>query len=146
MRYRYIQPDGSDESTVRKTGGEILTQSVLKYIESHFKEKFSLQTMAGELFVNGSYLLRVFKKHTGYTPLAYHNHIRCKQAGELLIHSDKSVSEIGEAVGFVSSAHFTHVFKKEQGLTPTEYRSSHRSSADRSPAFGSVLFPETGEP
>lgn len=106
----------------KKTGGEMLAQAASEYIETHYKEKFSLQKMAGDLYVNGSYLLRVFKKHTGTTPLAYHNHVRCAQARELLEASEKSVSEIGETVGFVSSAHFSHVFKKEEGCTPSEYR------------------------
>ena len=130
MSYRAIQSAGSPGTSVKKTGGEILTRSVAEYIETHYKEKFSLQTMAGELFVNGSYLLRVFKKHTGYTPLAYHNHIRCEQARELLIHSGDSVSVIGESVGFVSSAHFSHVFKKEAGCTPSEYRNRHRDDPE----------------
>lgn len=108
----------------------MLAQSVSEYIESHYKNKFSLQEMAGELFVNGNYLLRVFKKHTGYTPLAYHNHVRCERAKEMLLRSEKSVSDVGDAVGFVSSAHFSHVFKKEEGCTPSEYRSSRRN--DRS--------------
>ena len=77
------------------------------------------------LYVNGSYLLRTFKKHKGYTPLAYHNHIRCEKAKELLVHTGEEVSEIGEMVGFVSSAHFSHVFKKTEGCTPTEYRNNH---------------------
>ncbi len=113
-------------SAGKKTGGEMLTQSALAYIESHYKERFSLQAMAGELFVNGSYLLRVFKKYTGFTPLAYHNHVRCERAKELLSNTGECVSDIGEAVGFVSSAHFSHVFKKTEGCTPTEYRITNR--------------------
>ena len=58
-----IQPDVSRATEKRRTAGDTLTQSALAYIELHYKERFSLQTMAGELFVNGSYLLRVFKKH-----------------------------------------------------------------------------------
>lgn len=126
MNQDNLQPDRSPGGTQKKTSGEILTQSALDYIESHYKERFSLQTIAGELYVNGSYLLRVFKKHTGRTLLAYHNHVRCERAKELLRNTDKSVSEAGEETGFVSSAHFTHVFKKTQGCTPTEYRYRHR--------------------
>jgi len=127
---RYVQRSGPPPE--KKTGGEILTQCAREYIESHYRDKFSLQAMAGELFVNGSYLLRVFKRHTGYTPLAYHNHIRCARAMELLARSGKSVSEIGEAVGFVSSAHFSHVFKKEEGCTPSEYRAAHQERGPES--------------
>ena len=123
MNHRSIRSAVPAETAGRKkTGGEILTEAASDYIEMHSREKFSLQKMAGELFVNGSYLLRAFKKHTGYTPLAYHNHVRCEEAKELLLHSDDSISEIGETVGFVSSAHFSHVFKRTEGCTPTEYR------------------------
>ena len=111
-------------SPKKKSGGELLSQAASDYIVAHAREKFSLQKMADDLFVNGCYLLRTFKKHTGYTPLAYHNHVRCEMARDLLAHTDKTVSEIGEAVGFVSSAHFSHVFKKMEGCTPTEYRES----------------------
>ena len=81
----------------KKTGGEILAQTATGYIEAHYKEKFSLQKMAGALYVNGSYLLRAFRKSTGFTPLAYHNHIRCRRAMELLADPGMSVSQIGEA-------------------------------------------------
>ena len=117
----------SDSAASHTKGGELLARTVSDYIESHFREKFSLQTMAKTLYVNGSYLLRVFKKHTGYTPLAYHNHVRCEGAKDLLAHTDKGISEIGEIVGFVSSAHFSHVFKKSEGCTPTEYRMNNRT-------------------
>ena len=122
-----VSPDRPADAPKRKTGGEALARSAAEYIETHYKEKFSLQAMAGELFVNGSYLLRVFKKHIGATPLAYHNRVRCERAKELLAHSGQSISEIGEAVGFVSSAHFSHVFRKEAGCTPSEYRNREQS-------------------
>ena len=127
MKYGQTESDTLPETGKKKTGGEILTQAVSDYIEAHSREKFSLQKMADDLYVNGCYLLRAFKKHTGYTPLAYHNHVRCEGAKDLLAHTDKGISEIGEIVGFVSSSHFSHVFKKSEGCTPTEYRMNNRT-------------------
>ena len=126
MEHELIQSVALSETWKKKTVGEALAQAASEYIEAHFKEKFSLQKMADSLYVNGSYLLRTFKKYKGYTPLAYHNRIRCERAKELLAHTGEEVSEIGEMVGFVSSAHFSHVFKKTEGCTPTEYRIGHR--------------------
>ena len=117
-------------SAGKKTGGEMLTQSALAYIESHYKERFSLQAMAGELFVNGSYLTRVFRQYTGMTPLAYHHRLRCKKAKELLAGSTLTISQVGEAVGYVSSSHFAHIFRKLEGCTPGEFRKNHKSAAD----------------
>ena len=110
----------------RGSAGKALAESAQAYIEAHSAEKFSLQAVADALFVNGSYLLRVFKAHTGHTLLWYHNHVRCERAKVLLLDGGKSISQAGEEAGFVSSAHFSHVFKKMTGLTPTEYRITHR--------------------
>ena len=109
----------------RRGAGEKLTQAAKAYVEAHSAEKFSLQAVAGALYVNGSYLLRTFKAHTGRTLLWYHNYVRCEKAKALLARPDKSVSQAGEEAGFVSSSHFSHIFKKITGLTPSEYRASH---------------------
>ena len=102
--------------------GNRLVSAAENYLALHSAEKFSLQEIANALYINGSYLLRVYKAHTGHTLLWYHSHLRCEKAKELLTESDLSISEIGEAVGFVSSAHFSHVFKKMTGVTPSAYR------------------------
>ena len=107
-----------------RDSGDMLVQAAKEYIEAHSTEKFSLKTLSEALFINGSYLLRLFKSRTGQTLLNYHNRIRCENAQALLRNTDMSISEVGEAVGFVSSAHFSHVFKKVSGITPTEYRCS----------------------
>ena len=118
-------------ATERRDSGQTLAGAAKDYVEAHSDEKFSLQAVADALFVNGSYLLRVFKANTGHTLLWYHNHIRCERAKELLCLRDRSISQVGEQVGFVSSAHFSHVFRKMTGLTPTEYRQSSVPAARR---------------
>ncbi len=110
----------------RGDSGRALAEAAEAYIEAHSAEKFSLQAMSDALFVNGSYLLRVFKARTGHTLLWYHNHVRCEKAKAMLADSERSISQVGEEVGFVSSAHFSHVFRKMAGCTPTEYRVAHR--------------------
>lgn len=106
--------------------GEVLCAAAQAYMEAHSAEKFSLDEMAKALFVNGSYLLRAFKRHTGTTPLSYHHMIRCRKAKELLTETKLSVSQVGETVGFVSSSHFSHIFRKTEGCTPSEYRNRHQ--------------------
>ena len=106
----------------RECTGAALTRAAKQYIEAHSAEKFSLQALSEALYVNGSYLLRVFKAQTGQTLLAYHNYVRCENAKALLRRDDVSISQAGEQAGFVSSSHFSHIFKKLTGMTPTEYR------------------------
>ena len=111
-----------------------LSQAARAYIEAHSAEKFSLKEMAGALFVNGSYLLRVFKRRTGMTPLSYHHRVRCQKAKELLVRTDRTISQIGEAVGFVSSSHFTHIFRQTEGCTPSEYRVRNKPADQEVPS------------
>ena len=101
-----------------------------EYIETHSLEKFSLKKISEALYINGSYLLRQFKSHTGQTLLEYHNCVRCEKARALLRDTDMTISEIGETVGFVSSAHFSHVFRKITGCTPTSYRETARGAGE----------------
>ena len=103
-----------------------LSAAAQAYIEAHSAEKFSLEKMAKTLFVNGSYLTRAFKRHTGMTPLVYHHRLRCARAKELLVRSTLTVSQIGEAVGYVSSSHFAHIFRKLEGCSPSEFQKNHK--------------------
>ena len=96
----------------KRSGSTEHVTEAQEYIEKHYKEKFSLNRIAGSLYVNGSYLLRLFKANTGHTLLWYHHHVRCEKAGEFLADGRLSISKAGEAVGFASSSHFTHIFKK----------------------------------
>ena len=105
--------------------GNDLSEKARAYLEAHSTEKFSLNEIAGALYVNGSYLLRTFRRHTGITPLHYHHRLRCAKAGELLAHTNQRISKIGETVGFVSSSHFSHIFRSTMGCTPGEYRRTH---------------------
>ena len=110
----------------KPSGGKRLSEAAQAYIEEHSAEKFSLDEMAKSLFVNGSYLLRAFKRDTGMTLLCYHHRVRCAKAKKLLTETGMSVSGIGESVGFVSSSHFSHIFRKMEGCTPSEYRKQHQ--------------------
>ena len=112
----------------RQPGEKDLSRAAQDYIEAHSAERFSLQEMAGALCVNGSYLVRVFKRSTGMTPLSYHHQVRCQKAKELLAQTEQTISEIGEAVGFVSSSHFSHIFRKTVGCSPSEYRIRNKSA------------------
>ena len=107
--------------------GKRLVSAAEDYLSLHSGDKFSLREVADVLHVNGSYLLRVYKAHTGHTLLWYHSSIRCEKAKKLLAESELSISEIGGAVGFVSSAHFSRIFRKMTGMTPSAYRLEHQT-------------------
>ncbi len=53
--------------------------------------------------------------------------LREEKAIRLLLGTDKSIADIGDAVGFSDPASFTRSFKRWTGMSPREYRQSHRA-------------------
>lgn len=107
-----------------------LANAAQKIIEERYQEKFSLESLAKDLFVDKSYLLRTFKEVKGHTLLEYHNLFRIKKAKELLERPELSIAYIASEAGYVSASHFTQVFRKVTGQTPSQYRSEYLRSLD----------------
>lgn len=107
-----------------------LANAAERMVQQNYREKFSLESMAKELFVDKSYLLRTFKEVKGYTLLEFHNLTRCEKAKGLLQRPELSIAYIASEVGYVSASHFTQVFRKVTGQTPSQYRTSYLRSLD----------------
>ena len=102
-----------------------LTIAVSNYIQHHMSETISVDAMAKELFLSRSYLSRRFKAESGETLTDFILKEKTEEAKRLLRYSDKSLTAIGQYLGFSSSSHFSRVFKKFASLTPGEYRQRH---------------------
>ncbi len=96
------------------------------YIDAHFTEDLSLDTLAREASLSKYHLHRRFKETFGMTPKAYINALRMRQAGILLIGSDLPSYKIGMIVGYPSEAIFISQFKRHYHMTPGQYRKSVR--------------------
>ena len=103
----------------------ILAQRVIHYLESHYAEDISLDTLATALGYNKTYLCGVFKKDTDLTILDCLNTIRIRRAAELIVYSDHSLSQVSELCGFSSVSHFNRVFLKYVGATPGQCRRAY---------------------
>ena len=69
---------------------------------------------------------RRFKKATGYSPIAYVQHLRIEEAKRQLERTDKPVEEISWAVGYEDPAFFRRLFKRITRITPGAYRRKFR--------------------
>lgn len=93
---------------------------VIKYIETHYSEKITLDDLASRFFMSKYTFLRKFKRHTGMGLPAYVNTIRLINAKNMLA-SGAKVAECAMACGFESLSNFDRVFRKETGMSPREY-------------------------
>lgn len=110
---------------VDASGCSVLAQRVIRYLESHYAEDISLDTLAAALGYNKTYLCGVFKKDTDLTILDCLNTIRIRRAAELIVYSDHSLSQVSELCGFSSVSHFNRVFLKYVGATPGQCRRAY---------------------
>lgn len=76
-----------------------LVRQVKDYIDENYTLPLTLQTIATSFYINKEYLASLFKETYGFTVNSYIAHVRVGKAEEMLRFTDKSVSEIGYAVG-----------------------------------------------
>lgn len=105
----------------------VLVKKTLDFIEKHYAEQISLKDMADDVHVSKEYLCRVFKSMSDVSPIMFLNRYRIKQSADLLVHTDKSISDISVSCGFNNSSYFDKMFLRFHGCTPSEYR-KHSSS------------------
>lgn len=95
---------------------------IADYLLNHCETNENLEELAARFYISKSYISRIFKEVTGFTINEYQNVSRVQQAKHLLLHSEYSVTEISERLGFESITYFERVFKKYVDVTPLKYR------------------------
>ena len=99
-----------------------LAVDVANYIQHHLSEPISAEDIAKELYLSRPYLSRKFIEETGESLTDFILKEKTAEAKRLLRYSDKSLTAIGNFLGFSSQGHFSRVFKRYTNLTPGEYR------------------------
>ena len=109
-----------DSRATEKAG---LEKELILYLEDHYAEDVSLDTLSARFRRTPEYLCGVFKAATGDTISHYLRHIRIHRAKVLLMEQpDESLREICQACGFHSLSYFGKVFREATGFTPQGYR------------------------
>lgn len=93
-----------------------------QYLDEHFSEDISLDTLSRLTYMNKYYIVHAFKKYKGVSPINYLINIRISEAKHLLQTTNYSVSKIAQSIGFSSQSYFSQVFRKELEMTPLQYR------------------------
>lgn len=102
-------------------------QSLLEWLEREYADPdLGIREMAARLGIGERQLNERFRQLFGQTAYAYLIGLRLRKAKEMLpVHADKTIGEIGAAVGFRDASHFVATFRRKEGLTPDRYRQLH---------------------
>ncbi len=94
-----------------------------EYIDANLSDcELSLSFTAKHLYINPSYLSRMFKKEIGISFVEYITKIRMEKAIELLRKGELKVFEIADCIGISDSNYFSTCFKKYFGVSVSEYK------------------------
>ncbi len=101
---------------------------VIKYIESNLTECINSSDIAGQFYVNPKYLMRLFKKVTGFTITEYANNKRIVNSIDSLVNTDNKILKIALDNGFNSLEYYSETFYKIIGISPNQFRKEYKNN------------------
>ena len=117
---------------VQSEVGSDSAQYIIHLIENQLANAPTLATIGKELGMSQGALTQILKRQTGknYSELLLEQ--RMKQAKELLVYTNKTITEIAEETGYTDLFYFSKTFKKNNGISPNEYRKEKRIENEQS--------------
>ena len=106
----------------QRNHGDDDIKKVQDYIEEHYSDKLSIETLAQLINTGRRTFERRFKEATNNTPISYIQRVRIEAAKKFFEAARRNVTEIMYDVGYTDTKAFRDIFKKITGLTPIEYR------------------------
>lgn len=100
--------------------------SPISYIENHYHEEISIDTLAKMAGVSERHFSRLFRDVYHTSPGQYLLQYRVQKAGQLLDYTDMPISEIAYQCGFNDSNYFSRQFHKIYNCSPRQFRKNHR--------------------
>lgn len=108
---------------VSRSKSRLAILDVQDYIDQHYMDPITLETVAHHFYVSKEHLSRAFKSAAGENLTEYIIRKRMERAYYLLTHTAIPIKEAAQLSGYAELAYFHRVFKKHFGLTPGEIRS-----------------------
>ncbi len=96
--------------------------SIVDYITEHYAEDFSMADLCGKVGLSESAFSRTFRRATGNTFTDFVTRLRINKACQLLMETDRYITNVCYDVGFNNVANFNRRFLQIKGQTPKEFR------------------------
>ncbi|QMV41192.1 helix-turn-helix domain-containing protein [Cohnella cholangitidis] len=97
---------------------------VLTYIDEHYRDKLTVQQLAGLAGLSRFHFSRLFKQVTDKSLVDYINLVRINKSEAMLRGKRMNISEIALATGFNDIYYFSRMFKKLKKVSPSEWRNN----------------------
>jgi len=100
---------------------------VERIVAADLTAQYSIQQLTKLVSLNEFVLKKEFKRIFKKTIFDYTLSLKMQKAKQLLVHTNKPIYEISDAVGYKNPTHFTAAFKKLNNYTPKKYRTKHKT-------------------
>lgn len=100
----------------------------IAYMRESVHNLLTLKQLAEQALISPSHYSALFKKKTGYPPLAYFNHIKIQKACQYLEFTNSNIKEISYKLGITDPYYFSRLFSNVMGQSPLEFRTRKRFS------------------
>jgi AraC-like DNA-binding protein len=104
------------------TQNHCLLKSFQQLIGEHYRHLHDVTGYANLLNLTPGYLNEVVKQQSGKTAISHIHNRLAVEAKRRLLHTDLSVKQIADELGFEDAAYFNRFFKRLTGTTPIGYR------------------------
>ena len=98
---------------------------LISYLEENYRNRITLKMLSQRFLLSEVHINRLVKKDVHMGAMTYVKYLRLEAATKALTGSEKTIHEIGEAVGYADTNYFCRIFKSAYGMTPTEYRTKY---------------------
>ncbi len=95
---------------------------IVDYLTAHYSDNFSMAELCGRLNMTESSFSRYFRRATGNNFTDFVNRLRINRACQLLMETDRYITNVCYDVGFNNVANFNRRFLQIKGMTPKEFR------------------------
>ncbi|MGR3502470.1 helix-turn-helix domain-containing protein [Pseudaestuariivita sp.] len=119
----------TDESAVRSAGRAGKEERLKALLAAQPVGPRTPAELADALAVTPGHLNRLVRQVTGMTTSQALNDARMRHAAAGLLHTTRTIAEIGQDAGFDDPAHFSRRFKAWCGAAPSEWRQGVRGKA-----------------
>ena len=119
MQYLMLKLMLSLRVTLRKNG---IINDIVLFIENNLQKIASLSVICSEFHYSKNYVIRIFNKEFGISPIQYVNEVKINKAKYLLETTSKQLSEIANECGYLDYPYFYKRFIKQTGISPQAWR------------------------
>lgn len=114
------------KSSIQKNAEPLtFAQQILIYINEHFTEKITLDSLARKFLTSKSRISSEFKSEYEISPINYLIDKRLNESIWLMLNTKLTIHDIARSIGYDNPYYFIKLFASRMEISPTDYREKY---------------------